>query len=100
MLGSSMNSGRITLDARGRRLLVAHRERLTPTELDRVMPLAQARNELACLSSEAQSRLVDAFGSRFPNDPQPRLGARVMAYLDDRVSAGAVALVEVLRGSS
>jgi hypothetical protein len=95
-----MNSGRITLDARGRRLLVAHRERLTPAELDRAMPVTLARGELACLSPEARSRLVDAFGSRFPNDPEPRLRERVMSYLDDRITAGSLAFVEILRGSS
>jgi hypothetical protein len=48
--GAAMKRGRILLDARGRRLVVAHRERLTE---------------------------------------------RLVAYVDERVSAGALTVVEV-----
>jgi len=95
-----MISGRITLDARGRRLVIAHRERLTPSELERVMPTVRARSELACLSLTARRRLVAAFGSRFPNDREPRITERVMAFLDDRLLSGSLALVEILRGAA
>jgi len=89
-----MNRGRLKLASRGEPLVVAYRDSLLAGERDKVLSEAHACAELDWLPPEAVRQLVDAFEDRFPNCPNPDKTERVLAYVRDRVSAGALAIVK------
>jgi hypothetical protein len=88
-----MERGRLLLQSRGEPIVIAYRESLLADERKKVLPETQARAELGWLAPDAVERLVDAFQERFPNCGDPEKTERVMAYVRDRVAAGAIAVV-------
>ncbi len=77
----------------GQLLVVANRDRLLPTEVERIMPEVHARAEIEGLPPESTQVLVRALGWRFPNEREPLITERVMHYVGDRVAAGSLVVL-------
>ncbi len=84
---------RFKIWSRGQLLVLANRDRLLPTEVERIMPEVHARSQLDGLAPDATQVLVRGLGWRFPNDREPLITERVMRYVRDRVASGSLVMV-------
>ncbi len=88
-----MQSQRVHVTGRQTPLLIAHRGRMLPSELAATLVPSEACAALSTLPPDGIAALVDAWGHRFPNAREPQLAQRVVAYVRERVSTGALVVV-------